>query len=231
MPLPRVMDDVQILFRDDFLLAVNKPSGLLVHRGWGRDDVVLVDVVKQLLDVEKVHPLHRIDRGTSGVVLFAMDVEIAREMNRRFDESQIDKTYLALVRGKCPKHGTVDHPIPRREDGPRVEAMTDYSLIETAQTQPRHVSLVQANPRTGRLHQVRRHLKHINCPIIGDANYGKGALNREFAKRYGLSRLALHARSIGFEHPVQNKKIEITAPLPDNLTRPLVAMGFDLTPT
>lgn len=216
-----------ILFRDDYILAVDKPSGMLVHRGWGRDDIVLVDLVKEILDTRTVYPIHRIDRGTSGVVLFALSSDIAAQLQSSLQSGRIDKQYLALVRGVAPDSGVIDHPIPRRESGPRVHAQTMFRRLACAQTEPRHVSLVAAKPITGRLHQVRRHLKHLSHPIIGDANYGKGQLNREMAERYELRRLALHSQRLCFAHPITRATVDIRSPLPSDLTEPLVRMGFD----
>jgi len=212
---------VEVVYRDDRFWAVAKPSGLLVHRGWGNDPVTLVDLVRDLLGPGKVHPLHRLDRGASGIVLFALDPETAAGMREPFETGAVEKRYLALVRGVAPEEGVVDHPIPRREGGPRVRSVTTYRRISVAEIEPRHVSLVEATPRTGRLHQVRRHLKHIDHPIIGDANYGKGALNREFSDRFGLSRLALHAAEISFSCPWTGEIVRATAPAPEDLTGPL----------
>jgi len=222
------MNELDILFRDDFFLAVNKPSGLLVHRGWGKDRIVLVDLVSRFLRAPKAFPLHRIDRQTSGVVLFALSSHVAHEMGARFSNGGVSKRYLALVRGEAPESGHIEQPIPRREDGPRVNACTEYFRLAVAQTEPRHVSLVEARPLTGRLHQVRRHLKHINCPIIGDANYGKGPLNRAFKEKYGLERMGLHALSLEFVHPDSGTRCVIDAPLPDDFGQPLQNMGFEL---
>jgi len=220
------MTDLEILYCDDALLAVNKPSGMLVHRGWGRASVVLVDLVRALTGLGVVHPAHRLDQGTSGVVLFALDAESSRRLNAQFDGHGIEKLYLALVRGEAPDNAVVDHPIPRTEGGPRVPAMTEVRRIAVVEACPRTLSIVEARPYTGRLHQVRRHLKHLGHPVIGDANYGKGALNREIAERYGLGRLALHAASIAFAHPRTGERLVIAAPLPEDLLAPLRRMGF-----
>ncbi len=215
-----------VLYRDDALLAVDKPSGLLVHRGWGRDEVVLVDRVREITGLNKVHPLHRLDRQTSGVVLFALTAAAARALGGEFEAGRVEKRYLALVRGRTPDAGIIDHPIPRREGGPRVDAVTAFERLHTLPAEPRTVSWVVARPRTGRLHQVRRHLKHISHPIIGDANYGKGPLNRAVRDRYGLCRLALHAASVALDHPDAGR-IVIRAPIPEDLAAPLAAMGLD----
>ena len=217
-----------ILHRDERLLAVDKPSGMLVHRGWGRADVVLVDQVRELLDVDVVHPVHRLDRGTSGVVLFALDPEAAKFVSYQFDRGFVRKGYLALVRGELEDPMTIDHPIPRRPDGPRVPAVTHVTCLASAATTPRYVSLVGATPETGRFHQIRRHLKHISFPVIGDTTYGKGKINRAMTNRYGLARLALHARTLEVRHPDSNEDLRFEAPLPEDLTGPLERMGFDL---
>jgi tRNA pseudouridine65 synthase len=161
------------------------------------------------------------------VVLFALSADVARGMRDAFDGESVEKRYLALVRGVSPDSGRIDHPIPRREGGPRVPALTDFRRLAQAPTEPRYVSLVEAIPRTGRLHQVRRHLKHIDHHVIGDANYGKGAINRALAEGYGLDRMALHAVSLTLPHPGGGGSLTVTAPLPPDLTEPLGRMGFD----
>jgi len=220
-----------LLHADDALAVFAKPSGLLVHRGWGDDPVTAVDLAREALG-GGVAPVHRLDRATSGVLLFARRLEIAALLQRDLETGAIEKTYLALVRGSPPDEGTIDHPIPRREDGPRVPAVTRFrtrhrvSPEATAHLPPdvRRASLVEARPLTGRLHQVRRHLKHIHHPLIGDANYGKGALNRLFAEAIGLRRLALHALSLRFRHPVTGAPLLFTAEPPEDLVSPLTAL-------
>ena len=211
-------------YRDEYLWAVDKPSGMLVHRGWGRDAVVLLDVLARM-HRGALHPLHRLDRQTSGVVLIALDEKTARDMSARFEQGTIEKRYLALVRGQPPAEGCVDQPLPRREDGPRVPAESRFRTLVTAAVEPRTVSLVEVRPLTGRPHQVRRHMKHLGHPLIGDANYGKGPLNRAFRERYGLSRLALHASSLAFFHPALGHRVEVHAPLPEDLVTPLRRIG------
>lgn len=222
------MTALEVLYRDPELVAVNKPSGVIVHRGWSRERVALVDQVRGLTGLDVVHPAHRLDRGTSGVVLFALDRVAARALGAQLEAGAVEKRYLALVRGEAPESAVVDHPIPRTEGGPRVPAVTEIRRLAAVVLEPRTLSLVEARPRSGRLHQVRRHLKHIDHPVIGDASYGKGALNREIAERYGLYRLALHALSIAFLNPRSGERIEITAPIPPDLAGPLGAMGFVL---
>jgi tRNA pseudouridine65 synthase len=212
---------MDLLFRDERLAAFAKPSGLLVHRGWGDDALVGMDVARAMLGV-RVHPVHRLDRATSGVLLFALDPESAAALCRRFEAGEVEKTYLALVRGVPPEAGVVDHPVPKTEGGPRVPAVTAFRRVHTVD----RWSLVEAAPRTGRLHQIRRHLKHLGHPLVGDVNYGKGDVNRLFRERFGLHRLALHAAAIGLAHPFTGAPLTIAAPLPPDLAGPLGAMGF-----
>ncbi len=216
MPLP-------ILFADDDLVIVDKPSGLLVHRGWGDDEVVAMTLVRDAVG-KHVHPVHRLDRGTSGVLVFALHPEAARRVQLELEGGGARKRYLALVRGAPPERGLVDHPIPRAPDGPRVPAVTAFRRL----VQLGRYALVEAEPRTGRLHQVRRHLKHLSCPVIGDANYGKSEHNRFWRERYGLARLALHAAVLEIAHPSTGARIRVEAPVPPDLTGPLELAGVPL---
>ena len=222
-----------VLFADGCIAVFAKPSGLLVHRGWGDDDVTATDLACAALGA-KVAPVHRLDRGTSGVILFAFSAVGTAALQRSFEAGAVEKTYLALVRGTPPDEGIVDHPIPRREDGPRVPAVTHFrtrfrvpdSVVLDLPPDIRRVSLVEARPRTGRLHQVRRHMKHLNHPLIGDANYGKGVLNRAFAAGVGLQRLALHAASLRLPHPSTGALLSFFAELPDDLATPFARLGI-----
>ncbi len=221
------------LYQDEHFIAFSKPSGLLVHRGWGDDPVTATDLARQFASAP-VSPAHRIDRATSGVLLFAHTAHVASLLQSGFEAGTIFKTYIALVRGIAPEQGVIDHPIPRREDGPRVAALTHVALLHNVSTGAplslpvdiRRSSLVLARPKTGRLHQVRRHLKHIHHPLIGDANYGKGPLNRLFAETIGLRRLALHALSLRLTHPITSEPLFIKAPLPLDLTEPFERIGI-----
>jgi tRNA pseudouridine65 synthase len=217
------MSVLTLLYRDDRLAAFAKPSGLLVHRGWGNDDIVAVELAREALGV-RVHPLHRLDRATSGVLLFGLDPECAAALGRAFEEGTVEKSYLALVRGVAPEEGVIDSPVPKTEGGPRVPAVTAFRRRVAGQ----RWSVVEARPRTGRLHQIRRHLKHISHPIVGDVNYGKGDINRFFREQYGLRRLALHAVEIRVVQPFSGQTLTIRAPLPEDLREPLSKMGVEV---
>jgi tRNA pseudouridine65 synthase len=219
---------IECLYEDEMMFVLNKPSGLLVHRGWDNAETVLVDYARALTPGGTAHPIQRLDRGASGPVLFAKSAGMARELSEWAQAGYCRKDYLALVRGECPERLDVDHPIRRRLDGPRVEARTLVRCIAIAHTEPRHASLVCARPLTGRLHQIRRHMKHANHPLIGDGRYGRGDLNRPFRERYGLARLALHACSWRVERPDSHAVVGGLVPLPEDLCEPLRRMGFDL---
>ena len=161
-------------------------------------------------------------------MLFAKDAELAKELSALAHQGHCRKDYLALVRGITPEVLDIDHAISRREDGPRVDARTLSRRLATATTEPRHCSLVLATPLTGRLHQIRRHLKHANHPLFGDARYGRGDLNRAFAERYELRRLALHAYHWSAKNPRTGQTIQGVVPLPRDLLDPLANMGFSL---
>ncbi len=210
---------MEILFRDEAVVVVNKPPGLLVHRGWAQDEEVAMTLVRDQLGAY-VYPVHRLDRGASGALAFALTPDAARALGEAFAAGAVTKRYVALVRGVPPEQGVIDHPIPRREDGPRVPAMTEYRRV----TSYGRYSLVEATPRTGRLHQIRRHLKHISCPLIGDVRYGKGEHNRLFRDRYGLSRLALHASALDLPHP-SGGRVSVEAPMPADLASALALLG------
>jgi tRNA pseudouridine65 synthase len=221
------MQELEILFVDAHLIVVNKPSGLLVHRGWANDDDVAMFRVRDMLGAH-VYPVHRLDRGTSGALVFARSSEAAASLTAGFESRQVDKRYLALVRGEPAASGTIDHPIPRSAEkgpgAPRVPAVTHYRLV--ARSTVDRCSLVLAIPETGRGHQVRRHLRHLGHPLVGDVNYGRGEINRRYRAEYGLHRLALHAQEIAFEHPVTGARLAVTALMPDDMGLALERLGL-----
>jgi tRNA pseudouridine65 synthase len=214
---------IDLLYVDDHVVVANKPSGLLVHRGWDDDDDVAMFRVRDAIGA-RVHPLHRLDRGTSGALLFARSPEATAILQRSFDARTVEKRYVALVRGAPPSDGVIDHPVPKSEDGPRVPAVTHFRLL--ARSSVDRCSLVEARPETGRLHQIRRHLRHISHPLVGDVTYGNGAINRHYRAEYDLHRLALHAERISFPHPATGERLEVVAPMPADLAGPLERLGL-----
>jgi tRNA pseudouridine65 synthase len=205
---------LRLLYRDEQVVVVDKPSGLAVHRGWAAERDVAMVRVRDAID-RKVYPVHRLDRGTSGVLVLALTSESAAVMAEAFASGRVLKCYLALVRGVAAESAVIDHPLPPGEERTvaRVPARTAISRREVFG----RYSLVEARPETGRPHQIRRHLKHIACPIIGDVNYGKGEHNRLFRERFGLHRMFLHALSVSFPHPTSGAPVSVCAPLPPDL--------------
>ena len=235
---------LEIIYQDDWLVAVNKPSGLLVHRSKiDRHETrfALQEVRNQI--GQRVYPLHRLDKPTSGVLLFALSPEIAREMGRQFESNQVMKTYLAVVRGFTPESGVIDHSLREELDKmtdrraqsskPAQEAITEYKRLATVELpiaidrypQSRY-SLVEARPETGRKHQIRRHMKHIAHPIIGDAKHGKGIHNRYFASHFGADRLLLACISMEINHPVHSDRMLLKAPLDHRFSALLERFGW-----
>ncbi len=205
----------RIVWRDERLAVVDKPAGVAVHRGWakgGDDDEPLLQQVRDLLGTH-VWLVNRLDRGASGAVLFALDQVAAREASELFATGTIHKRYFAITRGHPPEHAVIDHAIPSEPGGERVAAVTEIWRRDTFG----RYALVEASPRTGRLHQIRRHLKHLSCPLIGDVRYGKGEHNRLFRTAHGLHRLALHAAGLDFVHPFSGAPLAIEVPLAADL--------------
>ncbi|MCK3655425.1 tRNA pseudouridine(65) synthase TruC [Pasteurellaceae bacterium Macca] len=221
---------LEILYRDDELIAINKPAGMLVHRSW-LDKHETVFAMQTLRDQigQHVFPIHRLDRPTSGVLLFALNPEMARLMSAQFEAHQLEKSYLAVVRGYLLGADRIDYPLSviqdkiadkfSQEKEPQ-SAITDYQSLATVEMPfsagkfaTARYSLVQLFPQTGRKHQLRRHLKHLFHPILGDTKYGDLHQNRAFSANTGCSGLMLHAQSLCFTHPRTEQKVCIKAPL------------------
>lgn len=219
-----------ILYRDDDVLVLHKPSGLAVHRGASREPVTVVDLLREA-GMRQVHLAHRLDRGTSGALVVALHVRAARALAAAFQSGEVEKEYLALVRGEAPLEIRVDHPVPTDEGATRAPALTDLRrlscvVVTDSPLREQRYSLVNARPRSGRFHQVRRHLKHLGHPIVGDTTYGRSEHNRLCAERFGLHRLALHALSVTFLQPTTGEPLHVAAPLPDELAAPLARLGL-----
>jgi len=210
-----------ILHRDDFLVVVDKPSGLLVHRGWANDRVTMLSLVRDAVG-RRVYPVHRLDRGTSGVLVLALDAATAAQLQLQFKAGAVIKNYLAFSRGLVPSLGLIDHALRKSSQHEPRRALTAIRRLAAFE----RYSLVEARTFTGRQHQIRRHLKHIAHPIIGDVRYGKGEHNRKFREELSLWRLCLHATKIRLLHPETWAPLEFHAPLPRDLALPFEKMGL-----
>jgi tRNA pseudouridine65 synthase len=203
---------MRVLTTVDDAVFVEKPSGQLVHNSvWaGPRERTLVHDVKDALG-DGLHPVHRLDRGASGIVLFARaEGDGVARWQRALEDSR--KIYLAVVRGHVGGAVDIDHAIVN-EDGASKDARSRVEPIENSAVE--RCALVSVELFSGRHHQARRHLKHISHPILGDATHGKGALNRDFAARYALARLALHAWVL------EVGGVRVVCPPPEDLAAPL----------
>lgn len=218
-PIPTSID---VLYRDDHIVVVDKPSGLSVHRGDDQGSAFALNLTRRAIG-QWVYPVHRLDRATSGVLVFALSPEKARALQEAFAARRVHKAYLAIVRGTPPPRGVIDSPMEKREGGPDVEAITEFETLFTSNII--RLSLIEARPMTGRRHQVRRHLRRINHPVAGDVRYAKGAENRSYRVELGLYRLALHARRLCLDHPATGERVTFESRVPEDLAVPMRRMG------
>jgi len=218
-----------ILYRDEHIVVIDKPPNLLVHRSEidRHETRFAIQILRDQIG-QRVWPAHRLDRGTSGVLLFALRAELAGVLGRQFEAGTVEKCYWAVVRGHPPAEGIIDHPLSRQRDAYEFQgdrssqeaqaAVTRFRRLATAELPvmvdrypSSRYALIELEPVTGRRHQLRRHLKHIAHPIIGDATHGKGPLNRSVAGLLGVQRLWLHALRLQTRHPVTGDPLDIEA--------------------
>jgi len=219
-------EQLPILYAADAVVVVNKPSGLLVHRSPidRHETRFAVQMLRDQLG-RRVYPVHRLDKGTSGALAFALDRETARALAAAFAGREVAKTYLALVRGWPDEYGIIDHELAAVRDeyalpaeSTAKSARTTYQRLAIVELPVRvdryptsRYALVELHPETGRRHQLRRHLAHLSHPIIGDSTYGKGRHNRLFAESFGVRRLMLACTSLEFRHPATDQVVHVDA--------------------
>ena len=236
---------MQIIFKDDFFVAVNKPAGLLVHKSRiaAQETRFAMQLVRDMIG-QHVYPLHRLDKPTSGVLFFALQAQTATAMMHIFEAGQTEKTYVAVVRGYTAESGLIDYPLKEEHDKttdafadhnkPAQAATTIYQRLGTAELpfavgrySSSRYSLIIINPLTGRKHQIRRHMKHIFHPIIGDTTHGDGKHNILFREQLNCHRLLLHALQLSFVHPYLKATVTIKAPPDETMTSILSYMGWN----
>jgi len=226
-----------ILYQDEYLVAINKPTGLLVHRSMiDRHETQFALQMARDQIGQRVYPFHRLDKPTSGVLVFALDSNIARQMTEAFSIREVEKEYLAVVRGYTEEQSIIDYALKEELDKmtdrqanqnkEAQSAVTEYQRLATVEL-PHAVgrypaarySLIKVNPKTGRKHQIRRHMKHIFHPIVGDTTHGDGKHNQLFRDVFDCQRLLLHASGLSFFHPVSGEFVSIAAPLDEPFSR------------
>lgn len=237
---------LEILYQDEWLVAVNKPAGMLVHRSF-LDKHETEFVMLRLRDQigQHVFPLHRLDRPTSGVLLFALSSDIARQMSEQ--QHLWQKTYLAVVRGHLKAPLLLDYALKEQLDAVADKFSRTDKAAQSAQSAIwplEHIelpyavgryatarySLLALQPLTGRKHQLRRHCEHLFHPIIGDTTHGDGKHNQLFRQQFDCKRLLLHAVRLCFRHPVTNQNVLVHAALRDfAIVLSQLGFGFDQT--
>ena len=220
---------LEILYQDEYLVAINKPSGLLVHKSPidKRETRFALQEVRDQIG-QWVYPVHRLDKPTSGVLIFALSSEVAKLLSEQFKAHTIQKEYLAVVRGYTKEKELIDYDLKvildKKADRDRSnnkepqEAQTYYECRGTVELpfavsrySVARYSLLKLLPKTGRKHQLRRHMKHILHPIVGDTKYGRNEHNNLFRKQFDCHRLLLHASKISFMHPISGESILLEA--------------------
>lgn len=214
-------EPLPVLYRDEHCIAIDKPAGLQVHRS--RISQAAEFALQRLRDQigQRVYPVHRLDRPTSGVLLFGLNPTAARALAEQFQARLPRRSYLAVVRGYPEPAGRIDYPLQDEHETEPRQAITSFRRLATVEL-PFAVSryptsryaLVEAELHTGRRHQIRRHFAHIAHPLIGDTTHGQGSHNRLFRQEFGIHRLLLHAQRLQFEHPRTGRELAVTAPLP-----------------
>lgn len=227
---------LDILFEDEDLIIIDKPAGLLVHRtrqAFGEEENALISLRDQI--GSWVAPVHRLDRATSGALLFAKREEILPQLKSQFMERSVEKRYLTLVRGiPNNKEALIDHPLQSERSGKLQEAQTRYKVIaeteipfnSTGRYPTSRYSLLDVDLLTGRTHQIRRHMAHIRHYIIGDKKHGDNKQNIFFADKFSLDNLLLHSWKMSLSHPLSAEKISVNCSIPPHFSRIMEALGW-----
>jgi 23S rRNA pseudouridine955/2504/2580 synthase len=237
-PPPVDPSELVVLHEDDWLMAINKPSGMAVHTGSGITGGTLVDYVRAYLGPKAVRndfaasPAHRLDRETSGVILVAKRRPAMVHFTEVFTEGLSKKRYLTLVKGRMPKaSGVIDLPLAEHQQTAASKAVRGVNMQAAVtrwkvEKQGSEAALLSCTIETGRTHQIRRHLAAIGHPVAGDRKYGDFPFNRDAKARWGLKRLFLHAERLVFPHPKDRVKMEVSAALPPELVAVLKAANL-----
>lgn len=222
-----------ILYQDDHIVVINKPHGLLVHRTAlaKHEKVFALQLLRDQIN-RKVYPVHRLDRKTSGVLVFAFEPETVAQLQKQFNQHKITKRYIAIVRGWFHDEIIVNHTL-KNDKGKLQEAQTFFKKIKTTELEipfgkhnTSRYSLIEAFPKTGRMHQIRKHCNHLRHPIIGDRPHGCNKQNRLFKTRWNMTRMLLHAQCIELTHPVSGVPLKIEGQISLEFERMIKVLGF-----
>lgn len=235
---------LEIIYQDEWLVAVNKPSGWLVHRSWldRHETVFVMQTVRDQIG-KHVFTVHRLDRPTSGVLLMALSSEVAHLLSQQFENHQIQKRYHAVTRGWLEDEAVLDYPLveeldkiadkkatQNKDPQPAVTHYRGMATVEMPVPVGRYptarYSLVELEPKTGRKHQLRRHMSHLRHPMIGDSKHGDLRQNRGAAEHFGCERLMLHASQLSLNHPVTGEPLCLRASLDDTWMQMMSLFGW-----
>ncbi len=236
---------LEIIYQDEYLVAVNKPAGMLVHRSW-LDKHETQFVMQTLRDQigQHVYPLHRLDRPTSGVLVFALSSDVASDVMPMFANHEMEKTYHAIVRGWIEQGDILDYPLKEeldkiadkfaKQDKEAQSAVTAYEPLakvevpfSTGKFPTTRYCLVEMKPKTGRKHQLRRHMAHLRHPIVGDTTHGDGKHNRLYREQYDSHRLMLHASKLRFVHPYTKQELVLKASFDETWLKLFAEFGWE----
>lgn len=211
---------LKVLKKTKSYVIVHKPAGFVVYADSKDDHKISCQVMLEKQLSQKVIPVHRIDKTTCGVLIYALNQQMANQLTTLFKTKKVEKSYLAFCHGEVPAKSRVDFPLKKHKQKVTETAVTDVLNLETieitARDEQRKYSLVEAIPQTGRYHQIRRHLKMMKCPIVGDVTYGNSWNNDFFKEKYKINRALLSAISISFVDPISKEKVLVrTKPDPD----------------
>ncbi|MEG0697419.1 MAG: pseudouridine synthase [Algoriella sp.] len=227
---------LEILYQDEYIIAINKPRGLLVHKSFYARDakIFAIQELRNQIGGQHVYPIHRLDRKTSGVLLFALDKEALKIMNDRFATREVEKKYLAILRGWSPDELTIDYDLTN-DDGVKQNAITYFRRLQKAEIElefnnhpTSRYSLVEAIPETGRMHQLRKHFKHILHPILGSRPHGCNKQNKLWLENFELKGMMLHAHQLVFNHPITNERITLNATINEEFEKVADILGLDI---
>jgi len=218
--------NIEIIYKDNWLVAINKPHGLLVHKSAYANNasIYALQLLRDKIG-QRVYPCHRIDRKTGGILLFALDNETNGLIQEQFANNQVKKKYLAIVRGYTNDSGVIDYPLIN-DKGKLQDAITEYRTLKRSEINmpsgkfsTSRYSLVEAYPQTGRMHQIRKHFAHICHPIIGDRPHGCNKQNKIFKEKFNMTTMLLHASELIFLHPHSQEEVIIKADLQEEFLR------------